>query len=320
MSRRPRRARPRRRLVRGGAHRVRHPVPAAGRAVRPARGAAGGRHRAVGHAGRGDRFDFAGEHYQSATRPALPKPVQAPVRRSSSAARAQARPRALAARYAAEFNVAFASGRRRRGAFERRRARPASGAAATRVRWSRSAALWSACGRDDAEVARRAAAIGRRSTSCRRTGWPARRPRSSTRSGRSPRRGATRLYLQVLDLADLDHLDLIAAQVAPQLDRQPVGGPDARARSPGARWRSGGGPVAHLVGAVTQLVWPPHPAQQVRRSGTVCDGCGRVCTLLQGGVQLQVEACRAACPRHGVLSSRGACRRGRRAPRAPSRR
>ena len=29
--------------------------------------------------------------------------------------------------------------------------------------------------------------------------------------------GAERLYLQVLDLADLDHLELIAAEVAPQL-------------------------------------------------------------------------------------------------------
>jgi hypothetical protein len=27
----------------------------------------------------------------------------------------------------------------------------------------------------------------------------------------------TRFYLQVLDLADLDHLELIAAEVAPQL-------------------------------------------------------------------------------------------------------
>ena len=29
--------------------------------------------------------------------------------------------------------------------------------------------------------------------------------------------GATRLYLQVLDLADLDHLRLVADQVAPHL-------------------------------------------------------------------------------------------------------
>ena len=29
--------------------------------------------------------------------------------------------------------------------------------------------------------------------------------------------GITRIYLQLLDLADLDHLELIAAEVAPQL-------------------------------------------------------------------------------------------------------
>jgi len=29
--------------------------------------------------------------------------------------------------------------------------------------------------------------------------------------------GASRVYLQVLDLADLDHLDLVAGEVAPQL-------------------------------------------------------------------------------------------------------
>ena len=30
--------------------------------------------------------------------------------------------------------------------------------------------------------------------------------------------GATRFYLQILDLADLDHLELIASEVARQLD------------------------------------------------------------------------------------------------------
>ena len=29
--------------------------------------------------------------------------------------------------------------------------------------------------------------------------------------------GATRAYLQVLDLADLDHVELVAAEVLPQL-------------------------------------------------------------------------------------------------------
>ena len=35
--------------------------------------------------------------------------------------------------------------------------------------------------------------------------------------GRYREAGASRVYLQVLDLADLDHLDLVAAEVAPQL-------------------------------------------------------------------------------------------------------
>ncbi|MER6876750.1 LLM class F420-dependent oxidoreductase, partial [Amycolatopsis sp. NPDC000673] len=30
--------------------------------------------------------------------------------------------------------------------------------------------------------------------------------------------GITRLYLQVLDLSDLDHIEFVASEVAPQLD------------------------------------------------------------------------------------------------------
>jgi hypothetical protein len=30
--------------------------------------------------------------------------------------------------------------------------------------------------------------------------------------------GISRLYLQVLDVSDLDHIELVAAEVAPQLD------------------------------------------------------------------------------------------------------
>jgi hypothetical protein len=35
--------------------------------------------------------------------------------------------------------------------------------------------------------------------------------------GRYAEAGAQRVYLQVLDLSDLDHLDLVAEDVAPQL-------------------------------------------------------------------------------------------------------
>ena len=62
--RRPGRARARHRLVRRRAHRVRHPVPADGRAVRPARRTTHDRHRAVGHPRRRDVLLRRQAHYQ----------------------------------------------------------------------------------------------------------------------------------------------------------------------------------------------------------------------------------------------------------------
>ena len=35
--------------------------------------------------------------------------------------------------------------------------------------------------------------------------------------GRFAELGATRVFLQIIDLSDLDHLDVIASEVAPQL-------------------------------------------------------------------------------------------------------
>ena len=75
--RRPGRARPRRRLVRRRAHRLRHPVPAARRALRPARGAARDHHRPLGHAAGRDVLARGRATTRSPTHPALPKPVQA---------------------------------------------------------------------------------------------------------------------------------------------------------------------------------------------------------------------------------------------------
>ncbi len=74
-----------------------------------------------------------------------------------------------------------------------------------------SAAQVVCCGRDDAEIARRAAAIGREPDELRaqRSGRLASR-RSGTGSVSSPMPGAATMYLQVLDLNDLDHLELLA--------------------------------------------------------------------------------------------------------------
>lgn len=82
----------------------------------------------------------------------------------------------------------------------------------------RSVAQTVVVGRDDAEVACRAEAIGRK------PGDPAALGLAGTVSQVvdqlgiwRERAGVTRVYLQVLDLADLGHLELIAAEVAPQV-------------------------------------------------------------------------------------------------------
>ena len=73
-------------------------------------------------------------------------------------------------------------------------------------------------GRDDAAVARRAAAVGRDVDDVRANCLAGTPEQVVDQLGRwSERTGTTRFYLQVLDLADLDHLEEFAATVAPRL-------------------------------------------------------------------------------------------------------
>jgi alkanesulfonate monooxygenase SsuD/methylene tetrahydromethanopterin reductase-like flavin-dependent oxidoreductase (luciferase family) len=72
-------------------------------------------------------------------------------------------------------------------------------------------------GRDDAEVARRAANIRHDVAELRANGLAGTPAEVVDRLGQFAAIGATRLYLQVLDLTDLDHLELIASAVVPQL-------------------------------------------------------------------------------------------------------
>jgi alkanesulfonate monooxygenase len=82
---------------------------------------------------------------------------------------------------------------------------------------TRSAAIVVCCGVDDAEVARRAAAIGRSVDDLTENGACGTPEQVAARLGEYAAAGSTRIYLQVLDLSDLDHLRLIAEQVAPLL-------------------------------------------------------------------------------------------------------
>ena len=80
-----------------------------------------------------------------------------------------------------------------------------------------SSALVLCVGKDEAELARRAAAIGREVDELREHGVAGTPAEAVDALGRYAEAGAQRAYLQVLDLADLDHLDLVAGEVAPQL-------------------------------------------------------------------------------------------------------
>jgi F420-dependent oxidoreductase-like protein len=164
----------------------------------------------------GETFDFAGAHYRLAGSPALPKPVQdggIPILVGGAGKKRTPR---LAARYASEFNVPFASVADNvrlfagvREACEETGRDPGS--------MVYSSALVLCVGRDEAELARRAAAIGREVGELREHGVAGTPAEAVDVLGRYAEAGAQRIYLQVLDLADLDHLDLVAAEVAPQL-------------------------------------------------------------------------------------------------------
>jgi alkanesulfonate monooxygenase len=123
---------------------------------------------------------------------------------------------ALAARYADEFNVPFASAADNRAQFARVRAACEAGDRdPATMRWS--SALVVCCGRDEAEIARRAAAIGREAGELRENGLAGTPAEVIDRIGAYAEAGAERIYLQTLDLTDLEHLDLIAAEVMPHV-------------------------------------------------------------------------------------------------------
>jgi alkanesulfonate monooxygenase len=80
-----------------------------------------------------------------------------------------------------------------------------------------SSAVIVCCGEDEAEVARRASAIGRQVDELRTNGVCGKPAEVAARLSEWGEAGAATAYLQVLDLSDLDHLRLIAREVAPQV-------------------------------------------------------------------------------------------------------
>ncbi|HYD11006.1 MAG TPA: LLM class flavin-dependent oxidoreductase, partial [Acidimicrobiales bacterium] len=164
----------------------------------------------------GKTFSYEGAHYPVWESPALPKPAQRPGPPIVIGGGGPRRTPRLAATYAAEYNLPFApvgffakQVERVRAACETQDRDPST--------MTCSAALVVCCGADEAEVSRRAASIGREAGELRENGAAGLPSECVEKIRTYVDAGAERIYLQVLDLDDLDHLELIAAEVMPHV-------------------------------------------------------------------------------------------------------
>jgi F420-dependent oxidoreductase-like protein len=164
----------------------------------------------------GDTFDYTGRHYTVANSPALPKPVQRPHPPIIIGGGGPKRTPALAARFASEFNLAFPALDFVPLQFGRvRAALEAAGRAADEITYS--AAFVVCAGEDEAQLTRRAAAIGRDLDEMRANSPLAGTPDEIIeRLTAFADAGVQRVYLQLLDLSDLAHLELFATEVMPR--------------------------------------------------------------------------------------------------------
>ena len=159
-------------------------------------------------------FDYDGKHYTVSDSPGLPKPHQAkpPVIIGGGGKRRSA---ALAARYADEYNLPFLSFEEGLEAHDRvRQACEDAGRDPASMIYSSACVL--CVGRDEAEFQRRAANIGQDPAMLRKTQLGGTVSEVLDKVGRYAESGQTRLYLQTLDLHDLDHLRLVAEEIKPQ--------------------------------------------------------------------------------------------------------
>lgn len=161
------------------------------------------------------RFTHDGTYYQVTDSPGLPKPVQSrpPVLIGGLG---KLRTPALAAAYADEYNLPFVDEETTVAQFARVRA------ACEAIDRSPDAMVYSnalvvCVGADEAELERRAAAIGRDKDELRAHGLAGTPDEVLDKIGRYAALGTQRIYLQLLDLSDLDHLRLVAADVMAHL-------------------------------------------------------------------------------------------------------
>jgi alkanesulfonate monooxygenase SsuD/methylene tetrahydromethanopterin reductase-like flavin-dependent oxidoreductase (luciferase family) len=160
----------------------------------------------------GATFDYSGDHYRLTDSPALPKPHQPSGPPIVIGGRGARRTPALTAAHATEFNMPFCDLETFTTQVTNvRRACEAIGRNPSTLRIS--CALVVCVGDDEASFAKRAQAIGREPEELRVNGVAGTPAEAASVVDRWREAGAERVYLQVLDLSDLEHLDLIAGEV-----------------------------------------------------------------------------------------------------------
>jgi F420-dependent oxidoreductase-like protein len=163
----------------------------------------------------GTTFSYDGEYYKVTDSPGLPKPAQRPGPPVIIGGGGKRRTPALAAKYAAEFNAAFVPPAQARALVGGvREACTAAGRDPDSMLFS--AAQVVCCGKDEATLARRAAAIGREVADLRDSGLAGSPAEIVDKIGAFAEAGMSTVYLQVLDLSDIGHLEEIAAGVLSQ--------------------------------------------------------------------------------------------------------
>jgi len=167
----------------------------------------------------GERFAFDGAHYALSDSPALPKPVQSPVPLIVGGGGPKRTPQ-LAARYATEFNIGFVGETEIRDTFANLH-RVCGEEGRDPLTLSLSVALPTVVATSAAELEHRCAAAGvdpSRAGAAAEEGVLVGTPEQVVEKlQRVADLGTRRVYLQCMDMTDLEHLDLIAAEVLPHV-------------------------------------------------------------------------------------------------------
>jgi alkanesulfonate monooxygenase SsuD/methylene tetrahydromethanopterin reductase-like flavin-dependent oxidoreductase (luciferase family) len=160
----------------------------------------------------GETFSYSGTHYTLADNPGLPKPVQTPRPPIIIGGTGPRRTPRLAATFADEYNVPFRSLDETVDGFARVRA------ACEQVGRDPDDLVYSAAqslliGRDEADLARKIEQTGLQRSGERGSGLVGTAGEVADKIGRIAEAGASRVYLQLQDLSDLDQLSLVAEQL-----------------------------------------------------------------------------------------------------------